>query len=551
MDARMIHGRKHGRRLVPVIVFVLSISGVAALQPAAATSAIYHVEDLGTLPGDFSSVAFGINASGDVVGGSIDSTTRAFLYRDGVGMTQLAAPAGRPITLARAINDVGTIVGTAQANGTDLGHAVRWTDGVPADLGALATGSYSEALAINGVGVAVGYSYTNGGSFVGIHGFTAAAGGGLVDITPGSNTAYARGINTTGQVAGYKEYRAFRWSAGTFTDLGVPTGYAYSFGYAINDSGQVAGSVSTASGSAERLFRYSDGAGMVVLGGVGQHNMAFGINGRGDVVGEGVTADSSGGTAPGWRALLYTDAGGLVDLNTLIDPASGWVLLAAYDINDAGQIVGRGFNNLTGRTTAVRLSPIGALPVPEAPTGLTAVAFSSSGIDLTWNDNSTFESGFRLERRTGTNPFTVIDTTSQNAESYFEAALAAGTTYSYRVAAFNAAGQSAYSNIATATTWGSSVDSTPPSVQFVTPADGATVSGIVSVKITAADNIGVAGVSFSVDGVVKCQTTTSVLTCAWNTRRVTAGPHTLTAAAVDTSGNTATQVIVVTRRTGR
>ncbi|MGH2792816.1 MAG: Ig-like domain-containing protein [Actinomycetota bacterium] len=525
---------------MPVIVLVFSISFVVAMPSAAAGSAVYKVEDLGTLPGDVSSFALGINASGSVVGASMGPAgTRAFTHQNGVGMKQLAAPAGRPITVARAINAVGTVVGAAQMNVSDVGHAVRWTNGVPTDLGTLG-GSHSEGLAINDAGTAVGWSSTSGGS---IHGYTATPQGGLVDITPASDTAYARGINTTGQVGGWRNYRAFRWSAGTLTDLGVPAGYAYSFGYAINDSGQVAGHVTTATGSAERLFRYSDGAGLVVLGGVGKRNSAFGINSRGDVVGEGRTPD----TPVGYRALLYTDAGGLVDLNTLIDPASGWVLLSANAINNAGQIAGRAFNNSTGRTTAVRLNPIGTLPIPEAPTSLTAAAFSSSGIQLTWKDNSTFESGFRVERAIGSGPFTPIDTTAQNATSYLEADLAAGTTYRYRVAAFNTAGQSGYSNIASATTWGSTADTTPPSVQFVTPAAGATVTGSVTVKITASDNVGIATVKFSVDGVVKCQTTSSPLTCAWNTRKLSAGPHTLTATAIDTSGNSATQVITVTR----
>jgi hypothetical protein len=47
----------------------------------------------------------------------------------------------------------------------------------------------------------------------------------------------------------------------------------------------------------------------------------------------------------------------LRDLNTLINPSLGWVLLGAHDINDAGQIVGYGFNNFTGLTHAVRLRP--------------------------------------------------------------------------------------------------------------------------------------------------------------------------------------------------
>jgi len=86
-----------------------------------------------------------------------------------------------------------------------------------------------------------------------------------------------------------------------------------------------------------------------------QNHAQFGINASGVVVG------TKGNFQ---RALLFTDAGGLQDLNTLIDPSLGWVLMSATDINDAGQIVGHAFNNFTGQTHAVRLQPANFQP-PE------------------------------------------------------------------------------------------------------------------------------------------------------------------------------------------
>jgi probable HAF family extracellular repeat protein len=180
----------------------------------------------------------------------------------------------------------------------------------------------------------------------------------MVDITPTSDTGYALDINDAGQVTGYKTalggYHAYRWQAGVFVDLGVLPGFAHSFGQAINASGQVAGNSSSASGDSERLFRSTDG-GLQNLGGEGQHNSGLGINASGQVVGTRGNFQ---------RALLFTDAGGLQDLNTLIDPSLGWVLMSATDINDAGQIVGHAFNNFTGTTHAVRLQPT-TLPRPE------------------------------------------------------------------------------------------------------------------------------------------------------------------------------------------
>ena len=46
----------------------------------------------------------------------------------------------------------------------------------------------------------------------------------------------------------------------------------------------------------------------------------------------------------GGNAFLYS-GGVMTDLNTLIDPASGWVLEEARDINEPGQIVGWGMHN--------------------------------------------------------------------------------------------------------------------------------------------------------------------------------------------------------------
>jgi probable HAF family extracellular repeat protein len=333
--------------------------GLAAVRPAVAQTG-YVVEDLGVLAGDTSSVAWAINANGDVVGGSTGPNgPRAFVYTDAAGMVALPVLPNRPRSMARDINEAGDIVGTADMGGTDLGHAVLWSNGSVQDLGTLGTGFYSEAWGINNLGQVVGSSFTNGGSgLTGVHAFLYTPAAGLVDLTPTSDTGNATDINDAGQVTGYKTalggYHAFRWQGGTFEDLGVLPGFAHSFGWTINASGQVAGNSTTASGNAERLFRSIDGGGLQDLGGEGEHNVAWGINASGQVVGAKGQSQS--------RALRYTDAAGLQDLNTLIDPSLGWVLLAASDVNDAEQIVGYAFNNFTGQTHAVRLRPTSTAP---------------------------------------------------------------------------------------------------------------------------------------------------------------------------------------------
>ncbi len=95
---------------------------------------------------------------------------------------------------------------------------------------------------------------------------------------------------------------------------------------------------------------------------------------------------------------------------------------------------------------------------PAAPTGLAANAMSYSQIDLTWADNANNETGFKIERCTGEgcSDFAQIATVGANVTGYANTGLAASTSYSYRVRATNEAGDSDYSNTASATTY------TPP-----------------------------------------------------------------------------------------
>ncbi|MBI2822630.1 MAG: DUF11 domain-containing protein [Acidobacteria bacterium] len=91
--------------------------------------------------------------------------------------------------------------------------------------------------------------------------------------------------------------------------------------------------------------------------------------------------------------------------------------------------------------------------VPEAPGALAAVACFGAEIQVTWKDNSSDETGFKLERKTGAGgSFVLIKTLAANATSYLDTGLSSSTSYVYRVSATNAAGDSAYSNEATATT---------------------------------------------------------------------------------------------------
>ncbi|MEI8350433.1 MAG: fibronectin type III domain-containing protein, partial [Candidatus Omnitrophota bacterium] len=87
-----------------------------------------------------------------------------------------------------------------------------------------------------------------------------------------------------------------------------------------------------------------------------------------------------------------------------------------------------------------------------APSNLAATAVSTSQINLTWHDNSSDETGFIVERKTGTTEFAPIATLDANVHAYHNTRLAANTTYYYRVRAFNAKGNSKFSNVVPAST---------------------------------------------------------------------------------------------------
>jgi len=89
------------------------------------------------------------------------------------------------------------------------------------------------------------------------------------------------------------------------------------------------------------------------------------------------------------------------------------------------------------------------IPAMPAPGNLKAVAVTRTRIDLTWQDNSIDELGFRIERKSTGSAYTEIAVVGANVSFYADSVPDTDKVYCYRVRAYNATGVSEYSNEAT------------------------------------------------------------------------------------------------------
>src|SRR5436853_1543467 len=82
---------------------------------------------------------------------------------------------------------------------------------------------------------------------------------------------------------------------------------------------------------------------------------------------------------------------------------------------------------------------VNGITILRSPTSLSATAVSSSQINLTWTDNSSSESGYKIEQSPVDNlHYTEIATVGPNVTAYNDTGLSEGTKYYYRGRAHNA-----------------------------------------------------------------------------------------------------------------
>ncbi len=303
--------------------------------------ATYSAVDIGALPEKPASFAYGINNHGDVVGSSGEEygLQEAFLWQQGT-MTGLGMLSPDHLwSEARAINNIGTIVGSSHA------QACMWKDGIITNLGSLnGSGNVAYTTDINNQEQIVGYSYLEPHQWQPPHAFLYQNGVMTdVGILPGTTGSKANAINDEGVVVGTSSStdangthnHAFIYTQ-TQGIQQLPTGYINDEAIDINNQAMIIGNAATTTGSIAYL--YDDGV-ITTLGSLGgTKTFAHALNNTGTIVGSSCI---TGNTA--MHAFLYEN-GMMTDLNTLIPQDSGWTLVEAYDINDDGAIVGYGYN---------------------------------------------------------------------------------------------------------------------------------------------------------------------------------------------------------------
>ena len=321
----------------------------------------YAITDLGTLPGNSRSGAYGLNYLGQAAGfSSTPSAAIATLFSNGK-VTSLST-LGSNVSVANAINGSGQVAGfnIFYSDPCNCFRAFLYSNGSMIDI-------HSASLFPSGT---IAYGTNSSGEVVGQGMVTSSAfhvflytGGRMVDLgTLGGIQAGASAINDAGEIVGSSvtakgDAHAFLYVNGKMADLGVPSNAYSSNARAINGHGQIAGSI-TLNTNATHAALYSNGA-WTDLGAISGavSTQATGINIAGQIVGTAIfPVTSYHPYKPGKHVAFVHNNSALVDLNTLIPANSGFTITDAVGINDSGQIVCDA-TNTSGSTHVVLLTP--------------------------------------------------------------------------------------------------------------------------------------------------------------------------------------------------
>jgi probable HAF family extracellular repeat protein len=337
------------------VIFAIVV-WTAVMETLARGDAMYNITALTTPQAPInltSGVAPGLNNLGQVVGYMPPAPN----WQQGYGFVYNGAPGGNgsvtplggstsPVDYPAIrnsqplyINDSGQIIGN-NTTPASAGSYYLYSNGQETAL------PYAPAM-FNNAGQVISGSFTvdsNGNVSPILYNLTTGTQINVPEM-PGATQTWAVASNGSGQVAGNTQYPTiqgggFFYSNGTITSLGTLGGTSTTV-IAMNSSGQVTGTSSLTGDLIAHAFLYSNGK-LNDLGALPgfQTTIATGINDQGQVVGWATNPGSSGNDMAGF---LYKN-GVMTNLNSLIDPKSGWTILAAESINDLGQILATGYN---------------------------------------------------------------------------------------------------------------------------------------------------------------------------------------------------------------
>jgi probable HAF family extracellular repeat protein len=223
--------------------------------------------DLKVLPGYSYGEVYDINASGQMVGESLNGNfvappqARATVFSVNKPPVDLGTLGGS-IASAAGNNDRGDVVGFAETSIPGQMHAFVYTNGTMYDLGTLG-GAFSNANAINNRGEIVGRSALPNGAIRGF--YCQALGTPLINLgTLGGNSSVAVDINDRGSIVGFSrigtgQFHAFLYENGTMTDIGaLIAGTTDSRAMQINNNGDITGYYTSTDGSVH-AFLYRNG----------------------------------------------------------------------------------------------------------------------------------------------------------------------------------------------------------------------------------------------------------------------------------------------------
>ena len=162
-------------------------------------------------------------------------------------------------------------------------------------------------------------------------------------------------------------------------------------------------------------------------------------------------------------------------------------------------------------------------------------------VNVTAADDSGTVSKVELYVDGGSTPVATVTTGTSPFSLSWDTTTATAGTHSLTAKAYDPTGNSAVSAAVSVT-----VDNVAPTSVAITPppANGATLTGTVTLNATASDNIGVASVNFYSGTTLLSSDTTSPYSYNWNTSGVADGPYALTVKAFDAAGNVTTSSVV-------